>query len=117
MNLATNMADAVTLCEPAELYNILTEVSFRILQTVLNLLLCTGRGRASVDRQDTLAINRLVKPLVLPVIYAFACIDARERKEYEESHIIVARHAPICVCSTIIMRKSPVNHSVPICRS
>ena len=58
MNLAMNMADAVTLCEPAELYNILTEVPFRILQTVPKLFLCTGRGRASVDGQDTPAINR-----------------------------------------------------------
>ena len=58
MNLAMNMADAVTLCEPAELYNILTEVPFRILKTVLKLLICTGCGCASVDGQDTPAINR-----------------------------------------------------------
>ena len=32
----------------------------------------------------------------------FAYVDARERKEYDESHIIVARHAPICVCSKLL---------------
>ena len=32
------MADAVALCEPAELYNILTEVTFRIhLQAVVSI--------------------------------------------------------------------------------
>ena len=32
----------------------------------------------------------------------FAYVDARERKEYDESHIIVARHAPISVCSKLL---------------
>lgn len=34
--------------------------------------------------------------------YRCIYIDARERKQYEESHIIVARHAPICVCRAIM---------------
>ncbi|XP_065893320.1 serine/threonine/tyrosine-interacting-like protein 1 [Dysidea avara] len=56
------MAIPIALCEPTELYNVLTEDAATPVLTDKNHLLL---------------------------------IDSRERKAYEESHVIVARHAPI----------------------